>query len=84
VLGAVDGDDVWRILGVLAILDVLGTLVTIALAKFADRGSAHTRDHRLRVLLSAGQSEALTRLAASSGRSPEQLVGDAVDRLLQG
>lgn len=84
IVGAVDGDDVWRILGVLAILDVLGTLVTIALAKFADRGSARSRDHRLRVVLSAVQTDALTRLSASSGRSPEQLVGEAVDRLLQG
>lgn len=83
ILGAVDGDDVWRILGVLAILDVLGTLVTIALAKFADRGAARTRDHRLRVVLSTDQTVALTRLSAASGRSPEDLVGDAVDRMLQ-
>jgi hypothetical protein len=83
ILGAADGDDVWRVLGVLAILDVLGTLVTIALAKFADRDTARTPDHRLSVVLSADQSDALTRLSASSGRTPEQLVGDAVDRLLR-
>ena len=83
ILGGVDGDDVWRFVGVLAILDVLGTLVTIALAKFGDRGKPQTRDDRLRVVLSADQTDALARLSASSGRTPEQLVGDAVDRLLR-
>jgi hypothetical protein len=34
ILGEVDAGDVWRLIGVIAILDVLGTLVTIALAKF--------------------------------------------------
>jgi hypothetical protein len=34
ILGEVDAGDFWRLIGVIAILDVLGTLVTIALAKF--------------------------------------------------
>jgi len=84
ILEEIGADDVWRLLGVLAILDVLGTLVTIALAKFSDRGSARTRDPRLRVTLDADRTAALERLAADAGRSPEQLVGDAVDRYLVG
>jgi hypothetical protein len=84
ILEEIDADDVWRVLGVLAILDVLGTLVTIALAKFSDRGSARTRDPRLRVTLSSDQTVALERLASGAGRSPEQLVGEAVERYLNG
>jgi F0F1-type ATP synthase assembly protein I len=84
ILEEIGADDVWRLLGVLAILDVLGTLVTIALAKFSDRGSARTRDPRLRVTLSVDQTTALERMADGDGRSPEQLVGDAVDRYLMG
>ena len=37
ILGEIDADDIWRVLGIAAILDVLGTLVTIALAKFGER-----------------------------------------------
>jgi hypothetical protein len=81
ILGQVGADDVWRLLGVLAILDVLGTLVTIALAKFGDRGT-RLRDRRLQVTLSLEQTAALERLAAGSGRTPDQVVGEAVDRLL--
>jgi len=84
ILEEIGADDVWRLLGVLAILDVLGTLVTIALAKFSDRGSARTRDPRLRVTLSVDQTTALEQMANGAGRSPEQLVGDAVDRYLRG
>jgi hypothetical protein len=93
ILEEVGADDVWRLLGVLAILDVLGTLVTIALAKFGDRDSSRTddsgihdsgiHDSRLRVTLSVDQTAALERLSAGAGRSPEQLVGEAVDRLLR-
>ncbi|HEX7716521.1 MAG TPA: hypothetical protein VF416_04470 [Marmoricola sp.] len=83
ILGGVGADDVWRLLGVLAILDVLGTLVTIALAKFGDRGAPPERDRRLRVTLSVEQTVALERASAGSGRSPEQLVGDVLDSYLE-
>ena len=83
ILGEVDAEDLWRFLGILAILDVLGTLVTIALARFGDRGASRADDRGLRVALGADQAAALERLSAASGRSPEQLVGDAVDHLLR-
>ncbi len=83
ILEEIGADDVWRLLGVLAILDVLGTLVTIALAKFGDRDRARTHDRRLRLALSVEQTAALERMSADAGRSPEDLVGDAVDRMLQ-
>jgi hypothetical protein len=83
IVGEVDVDGVWRLLGILAILDVLGTLVTIALARFGDRGNARTRDPRLHVSLSVDQTAALQRLAEDTGRSPEQLTGDAVDLFLK-
>jgi hypothetical protein len=83
IVGEVEVDGVWRLLGILAILDVLGTLVTIALAKFGDRGTPQVRDSRLRVTLTQDQSAVLAHLSAGSGRSPEQLVGEAVDRYLR-
>ena len=82
ILGESDAGDMWRFVGVVAILDVLGTLVTIALAKFGDRGSSRTRHPRLYVTLSVDQTAALERLSVGSGQSPEQLVGAAVDRYL--
>jgi hypothetical protein len=83
IVGEVDVDGVWRLLGILAILDVLGTLVTIALAKFGGRGTPQLHDSRLRVTLTQEQTVVLARLSAGSGRSPEQLVGDAVDSYLR-
>jgi signal transduction histidine kinase len=82
ILGAGESDGAWRLLGILAILDVLGTLVTIAMARFGDRPAPTTPDQRLRVTLSVEQSSSLRRLATGADRSPEQLVGEAVDRLL--
>lgn len=81
VLGQDATDGLWRLVGVLAILDVLGTLVTIAWAKFADR-SAPGSGVRLRVTLSEHQTVALRRLAAGTGHSPDRLVAEAVDRML--
>ena len=81
ILEGLDDNGWWRVLGILAILDVLGTLVTIALAKFGERGAP--RDgQRLRVTLDERQTQGLARLAGDSGLSPEQLVAEAVDRLL--
>jgi hypothetical protein len=82
ILGEVDAEDVWRLLGVLAILDVLGTLVTIALSRFGDRGTP-SRDRRLQVTLSLEQTAALERLASDTGRTPDQLVGEVVERLVR-
>ncbi len=80
-----DTGDLWRLIGIVAILDVLGTLVTIALAKFGDREVRDARmphDGSLYVSLSADQAVAINRLVRSTGRSPEHIVAEAVDRLL--
>lgn len=83
VLAVVEADGLWRLVGVLAILDVLGTVVTIALGRFGDRGAPGSRTRQLRIALSAEQAGALDRLARATGRTPEQLVVEAVDRVLQ-
>jgi hypothetical protein len=84
ILGEVDADGVWRLLGVTAILDVLGTLVTVALAKFGGREDrvAPGYDGRTRITLSAAQARAIGDLAARTGRSRNDLVAEAVDRYL--
>lgn len=87
ILGEVGAAGIWRLLGVVAILDVLGTLVTIALAKFGGRGDSSARpapyDNRLQVVLSDSQAAALEHLSRTTGRSSEDLVADAVDRYLR-
>lgn len=83
ILEAFDGDSNWRLLGVVAILDVLGTLVTIALAKFGGKdGGGAGGPAQLR--LSAEQSGRIIELARSSGRDPGDLVAEAVERYLRG
>jgi len=82
ILNGLEDNDLWRLFGILAILDVLGTIVTIALAKFGDRGVDGSGGQRLRVTLDERRTAGLARLAAGAGVSPEDLVGDAVDRLL--
>lgn len=81
IIGEVDADGVWRILGVAAILDVLGTLVTIALAKFRDEPEV-LRPDELRLRLTPDQVIALDAAARRTGRSREQVVSDAVEELL--
>jgi hypothetical protein len=84
ILGGIDADGVWRLLGVTAILDVLGTLVTIALAKFGGREERHAPgyDGRTRVTLSPERARAVGDLAARTGRSRDDLVAEAIDRYL--
>jgi hypothetical protein len=91
ILGEVDADDTWRLVGVVAILDVLGTLVTIALAKFGARDES-ARDERrpaetvagsaLSVTLPAPQAEALHVRAREAGRDPADLLAEAVNLYL--
>lgn len=87
IVGEVDADAVWRLLGVIAILDVLGTLVTIALAKFAGRdgpdSAPASSPDRMRVTLPEAQAAALDELSRRTGRAPADLVADAVDRYLE-
>jgi hypothetical protein len=70
----------WRLVGVLAILDVLGTLVTIALAKFGR--AAESR--RAPALVVPPELEArLAARAAAVGRTPEALLVEAVEAHLE-
>jgi hypothetical protein len=77
-------DDVWRWLGVLGILDVLGTVATITLARAADREVDHPGpvDGRVRVTLSGDVAADLEVRARISGRLVDHLVAEAVDRYL--
>ena len=69
-------DGVWRLLGVMAILDVLGTLVAIAIGVFG-------RDERvLSVTLSPAVAERVQAESRASGRSVTDLVDEALDRYL--
>ncbi|GAA4675834.1 hypothetical protein [Nocardioides nanhaiensis] len=82
VLGADPGDGGLRVLGVAAILDVLGTVVTAVLARLAEADAAAGRPHR------AGRDDVLRRPpelragldreAAAQGRDPGELLDDAV------
>lgn len=79
IMGVVDGDS-WRIIGTVAILDVLGTVVVIALAVFGRRPAARTPKAR-----SSLDPALLARLdvrAAESGRTREDLLQEAVRRFL--
>lgn len=83
ILGAVD-EGVWQLLGIVAILDVLGTLVTIASAKFGGREEtpAAPSDSRLRPVLSYAQSALVQQQAQATGRTPDELVSEAVEQYL--
>jgi hypothetical protein len=86
ILGGVGADDWWRVLGVIAILDVLGTLVTIALARFGRHEPAPATGSGsagLQVTLSPGHARALGELSRRTGRSPAELVEAALDSYLQ-
>ena len=72
------GDSYWRAFGVVAILDVLGTVVLIAVGVFRKRPAETAADH---VLTSAVEQRVLD-LARERGTSPSQLVSDALDALL--
>lgn len=74
--------DVWQLLGIVAILDVLGTLVTIALAKFGGRDEAPA-DGRVRLTLSPGQSAGIAARSRATGRPAEELVAEAVEQYLE-
>jgi hypothetical protein len=82
IVEAIDADNVWRVLGVAAILDVLGTLVTIALAKFGNHEQPASRNGELQVTLGADQAAALDVVARRTGRTADHLVAEAVDRYL--
>jgi len=91
ILGEAEAEELWRLLGVLAILDVLGTVVTAALAKFGGRAEgsesrAIAAPPRPATGLSVGLPDelaaALEQRFRETGRSPAHLVAEAVERYL--
>lgn len=86
ILEITDGDDLWRVLGVVAILDVLGTLVTIALAKFGGRGDGRAASAGpagvLAITLTGELAAALQARARVERRAPADLVDEAVQQYL--
>ena len=88
ILGA-EGGGLWRLIGIVAILDVLGTVVAIAIGAFgrvvdqsSAAGSASTGP-RGTVALEAPLAEALDERAHRTGRSREDLVAEALTRYLE-
>lgn len=66
----------WRVMGVLGILDVLGTVVTVAMAKFGrDR---HQSETARTIVVPADVADALRARAQSEGRSVDAVLRDAV------
>lgn len=79
-IGSDLGEWYWRIFGVIAILDVLGTVTVAALMKF---GTGDRSDHDDRALRIAPAMDARLKDAARrSGRSESDLVNEALDRHL--
>jgi hypothetical protein len=72
------GDGYWRLLGIAAILDVLGTVVVTATRVFGRSSDAETTSP----LLSGTTQSRLVGAAAERGTSPDQLVNDALDAYL--
>ena len=81
VLGWDPGDGALRVIGVVAILDVLGTVVTIALAVFgSDR---RRRTAPLTVVVPEALAVRLRARAEAAGQDPTELVLDAVTRYVE-
>ena len=87
------GDVYWRVLGVIAILDVLGTVVVPVLALFlrdgaTDSTAGHAEaagvPHPLHVRLPHDLAEAVRSRATQQGSDPETVALDALRRGLDG
>jgi hypothetical protein len=73
------GDGFYRALGVVAILDVLGTVVVAALMKF---GPSQADEATTAVTVPAGLAARLASQVAATGRSQDDIVAAALDRYL--
>ena len=73
------GDLYWRTFGVVAILDVLGTVVFAALGIFSRRAQADGEPDLMTPALESRVIDA----AQSRGVSPAQLISDALDNFLR-
>jgi len=85
------GDVYWRVLGVIAILDVLGTVVVPVLALFLRDGAGpatpsaqegSTATDPLRVTMPAELAAAIRGRARDRGKSPEEVAIEAIRRAL--
>ncbi len=76
ILGWNPGDSAARLIGVIAIVDVLGTVVTMAIGVFG--GEPRTSEQTLAFTLPAPEAEAVRSRAAESGRTVDEVVLDAV------
>ena len=72
-------DGYWRAFGVVAILDVLGTVVLTAVGVFRRRPDEEDTEPRL---LTAAVESRLVDVAQLRGTSPSQLVSEALDAFL--
>ncbi len=70
-------DDVLRLLGVAGILDVLGTVITLALALFGNRSAD---DPGSAVRIPARLEKEVAAAASRAGTSRDQVVAEALDR----
>ena len=77
VLGLEPRNAYLRLLGVVAILDVLGTVVVAAVTRFGTRAPASTTLSLPPELVRRVVTE-----AERTGRAPEDVVGEALDRYL--
>ncbi len=73
------GDGTFRLLGVMAILDVLGTVTTLALAVFGNRASDETGAP---VGIPTRLEAPLAAAVAGSGRTRDEIVAEALDSWL--
>jgi hypothetical protein len=71
-------DAYWRVFGVVAILDVLGTVVLTAIGAFGRRPDQDTEPRLLTTAVESRLLEAATEL----GTSPSQLITEALDAFL--
>ncbi len=84
ILGADGSDGLWRVVGIVAILDVLGTVVTMALAVFGGARRPSPVAGSRAVDLPASLVGALEERAHATGRSCDDLVAEAVAGYLAG
>jgi hypothetical protein len=76
-----NGETYWRIFGVLAILDVLGTIVLPVMSIFLRDEPGVGGPSRITVTLTPEQSERLDAAATARSVSREQVVLEAIDHL---
>lgn len=90
ILGGDDGDILWRVIGIVAILDVLGTVVSIALGVVArvggsptTGGAAASSTGAATIALPGPLAAVLDERSRVTGRTRDDLVTEAVARYLE-